>query len=121
MRNGSRFTDLPGYATMQFYQEVQNRDPRLSGTIRTPGYMREGTTVTLPPDLGATVTGYQLIKFVTDPSHDKINGSLVPLRSEEHTSELQSLMRISYAVFCLKKQNNKHLQYHNIPNSNQTT
>src|SRR3546814_5044153 len=29
--------------------------------------------------------------------------SLVRLRSEEHTSELQSLMRISYAVFCLKK------------------
>src|SRR3546814_3793347 len=33
-----------------------------------------------------------------------------PTRSEEHTSELQSLMRISYAVFCLKKQkNNKHI------------
>src|SRR3546814_3451464 len=30
------------------------------------------------------------------------------LRSEEHTSELQSLMRISYAVFCLKKKNNQH-------------
>src|SRR3546814_5399777 len=29
-------------------------------------------------------------------------------RSEEHTSELQSLMRISYAVFCLKKKNHKH-------------
>src|SRR3546814_1432175 len=29
-----------------------------------------------------------------------------PTRSEEHTSELQSLMRISYAVFCLKKKNN---------------
>src|SRR3546814_5165787 len=29
----------------------------------------------------------------------------VALRSEEHTSELQSLMRISYAVFCLKKKN----------------
>src|SRR3546814_4700071 len=28
-----------------------------------------------------------------------------PFRSEEHTSELQSLMRISYAVFCLKKKN----------------
>src|SRR3546814_8245949 len=28
------------------------------------------------------------------------------VRSEEHTSELQSLMRISYAVFCLKKKNN---------------
>src|SRR3546814_2923934 len=31
-----------------------------------------------------------------------------PKRSEEHTSELQSLMRISYAVFCLKKKNNRH-------------
>src|SRR3546814_8669195 len=30
-------------------------------------------------------------------------------RSEEHTSELQSLMRISYAVFCLKKKKNKHI------------
>src|SRR3546814_8230053 len=30
-------------------------------------------------------------------------------RSEEHTSELQSLMRISYAVFCLKKKTNKQL------------
>src|SRR3546814_1529649 len=29
------------------------------------------------------------------------------MRSEEHTSELQSLMRISYAVFCLKKKKNK--------------
>src|SRR3546814_2377153 len=36
------------------------------------------------------------------------------LRSEEHTSELQSLMRISYAVFCLKKKKNK-------PQTNRTT
>src|SRR3546814_9482506 len=35
------------------------------------------------------------------------------LRSEEHTSELQSLMRISYAVFCLKKKNTTtHKLYH---------
>src|SRR3546814_6312762 len=34
-------------------------------------------------------------------------------RSEEHTSELQSLMRISYAVFCLKKKINKHTKYKN--------
>src|SRR3546814_4460078 len=32
-------------------------------------------------------------------------------RSEEHTSELQSLMRISYAVFCLKKKKNKQQEY----------
>src|SRR3546814_9646274 len=31
-----------------------------------------------------------------------------PIRSEEHTSELQSLMRISYAVFCLKKKKHTH-------------
>src|SRR3546814_10448321 len=33
--------------------------------------------------------------------------SLAQQRSEEHTSELQSLMRISYAVFCLKKKNKR--------------
>src|SRR3546814_1510458 len=32
-------------------------------------------------------------------------------RSEEHTSELQSLMRISYAVFCLKKKKKNHKKY----------
>src|SRR3546814_9769862 len=37
-------------------------------------------------------------------------------RSEEHTSELQSLMRISYAVFCLKKKKIKHTQ---PPDNNQ--
>src|SRR3546814_2054807 len=36
-----------------------------------------------------------------------------PVRSEEHTSELQSLMRISYAVFCLKKKT--HTKKHNTP------
>src|SRR3546814_2635397 len=35
-------------------------------------------------------------------------------RSEEHTSELQSLMRISYAVFCLKKKNKKYKNHQNI-------
>src|SRR3546814_5421058 len=34
-------------------------------------------------------------------------------RSEEHTSELQSLMRISYAVFCLKKKKNNNYNKHN--------
>src|SRR3546814_7548635 len=36
-------------------------------------------------------------------------GKTVMGRSEEHTSELQSLMRSSYAVFCLKKKNSTHL------------
>src|SRR3546814_4706028 len=35
-------------------------------------------------------------------------GGITTIRSEEHTSELQSLMRISYSVFCLKKQTKEH-------------
>src|SRR3546814_2607123 len=61
-----------------------------------------------------------------DRLNEFINGTkFMSLRSEEHTSELQSLMRISYAVFCLKKKNKKsqkpveqhHQQYctHNKP------
>src|SRR3546814_5816973 len=38
---------------------------------------------------------------------DCIRGMLCAARSEEHTSELQSLMRISYAVFCLKKKKSR--------------
>src|SRR3546814_2208801 len=52
-------------------------------------------------------------RFVARPASTPVAGAplsavlpaLKPLRSEEHTSELQSLMRISYAVFCLKKKN----------------
>src|SRR3546814_10626662 len=42
-------------------------------------------------------------------------------RSEEHTSELQSLMRISYAVFCLKKKNQKTSHLHTYTYINKTT
>src|SRR3546814_1246152 len=38
-----------------------------------------------------------------DADSEDGDGAAPPSRSEEHTSELQSLMRISYAVFCLKK------------------
>src|SRR3546814_5002471 len=41
---------------------------------------------------------------------ETVLGIIGDSRSEEHTSELQSLMRISYAVFCLKKKNN-HAHY----------
>src|SRR3546814_4484077 len=50
------------------------------------------------------------LKFLWAPLIDRL--PLPVLRSEEHTSELQSLMRISYAVFCLKKKKNTNMQYH---------
>src|SRR3546814_10835220 len=48
------------------------------------------------------------------PRRKIIAGTMIkPPRSEEHKSELQSLMRISYAVFCLKKKNAKKGRTHN--------
>src|SRR3546814_11852297 len=54
-------------------------------------------SINIVPELGADgkVTGYRDLQ-----NYDRI---YLNDRSEEHTSELQSLMRISYAVFCLKK------------------
>src|SRR3546814_2832355 len=48
------------------------------------------------------------VEFIDDDELVEITPKSI--RSEEHTSELQSLMRISYAVFCLKKKNNKKYQ-----------
>src|SRR3546814_6548688 len=44
-------------------------------------------------------------RFVNQRVFSHLTGQVLAPRSEEHTSELQSLMRISYAVFCLKKKN----------------
>src|SRR3546814_6360415 len=60
----------------------------------------------------AVVDGFGLLDLAERPRADAFRA-----RSEEHTSELQSLMRISYAVFCLKKKTIKitmHQQSKNI-------
>lgn len=75
MKDGTRFTDKAGYATMTFLEEVKNRDPRLSQTIRTPGYTRIGGAKPIAPNFGNSVTGYQLIKFVGDVKYDNFNRS----------------------------------------------
>src|SRR3546814_6029179 len=65
----------------------------------------------LPNAMVATLTFMPFIasgSVVTLTALDFLGFGLPPGRSEEHTSELQSLMRISYAVFCLKKKNTKH-------------
>src|SRR3546814_8117207 len=54
--------------------------------------------------LAALCQGYMLGAYVL--GFDQSLASVL-FRSEEHTSELQSLMRISYAVFCLKKKKNR--------------
>src|SRR3546814_10346463 len=59
------------------------------------------------PSLGPDATALGQVFWYTlegrNPETGEPTGGWDPERSEEHTSELQSLMRISYAVFCLKK------------------
>src|SRR3546814_6862864 len=55
--------------------------------------------------IGSNLLGAYAISKAADM---QLARNLAVERSEEHTSELQSLMRISYAVFCLKKKNTKH-------------
>src|SRR3546814_2666182 len=62
-----------------------------------------------------TITTPELLKDVKGLSEETTTGvhrlyEMHKKRSEEHTSELQSLMRISYAVFCLKKTKNSNQQ-----------
>src|SRR3546814_3102536 len=60
--------------------------------------------------------GQVLDRAADADGHVQVRGDdlagLADLRSEEHTSELQSLMRISYAVFCLKKKNTMTTHYY---------
>lgn len=70
MKDGTRFTDKPNFEKISFYEETQNRDPRLSQTIRTPGYKRIGATTTSVPDFATSVTGYQYIKYILAPAFD---------------------------------------------------
>ena len=75
MSDGSRFTDKPRYNMMNFYDETQDRDPRLAQTIRTPGYTRMGDTELLAPNMAAVTTGYQFIKYVCEKKYDSYQTS----------------------------------------------
>ena len=79
MKDGSRFTDISGWETMNFVQETQNRDPRLAASIRTPGYVRMGETVTTSPDFKVTFSGYHPDKYLTTPEQDTNNASDIDL------------------------------------------
>src|SRR3546814_5552768 len=77
---------------MEFYEGVSGA--RMHAAYFRPG----GVHQDMPKGMAEDIYKYldRMLKVIDD-----IEGLLT--RSEEHTSELQSLMRISYAVFCLKK------------------
>src|SRR3546814_5943072 len=89
---------VPGHVVAQALLETIS-EPLISCTLQFPG---EEEPVSSPDDYRA------LLDHSVDIVIDGGPCGTVPTRSEEHTSELQSLMRISYAVFCLKKK--KHQQ-----------
>lgn len=67
-KDGSPFTNTPGWETMVFADEVRERDRRLRQTIRMEDYSRisGGTRVPLPPKFDYSNTGYHPIKWVQD-------------------------------------------------------
>ena len=65
MKDGTPFTSQPGWETMQLPDESRNRDGRFAQTVRTPGYKRVDDTAESAPNLAATMTGYQLVKYLT--------------------------------------------------------
>src|SRR3546814_3195400 len=84
-------------------------DPRRSGE---PLQIHVGSAPRPPASAGVdAIPRHRITPFAgRHTTHPRGQNSLLRGRSEEHTSELQSLMRISYAVFCLKK---KKQIYHN--------
>src|SRR3546814_9678854 len=86
---------------------VERKAERLDRTDIAVPYVRQHAFVQAVRGLD-NHPEHQAIAYVVDRklhlSSEQV-GKAWPERSEEHTSELQSLMRISYAVFCLKKKN----------------
>ena len=75
MKDGTPFTSQPGWETMQLPDESKNRDGRFAQTVRTPGYKRIDDTALSAPNLAATMTGYQLVKYLQSAKYDSYNAS----------------------------------------------
>src|SRR3546814_6358283 len=97
-------TDLSGTMLRGVLPEEENKVSDIDAHIKA------GSFDSLKAGTYNIVIGNELAESLGVTIGDKIDlmvpqASVTPagLRSEEHTSELQSLMRISYAVFCLKK------------------
>jgi hypothetical protein len=69
MKDGTRFTDIPGYETLEFYEEMQDRDSRLTQSTAGPNFVVYGETDPEPVDLSGTTTGYRIIKAL--PTRDQ--------------------------------------------------
>jgi hypothetical protein len=74
MLDGTPFTSkYADYNSLEMEQECADRDYRLSQTMRTPGFTRDGGTTLWAPDVRFSNTGYQPIKWLTDDSSKDTN------------------------------------------------
>src|SRR3546814_6709754 len=99
---GDRFAPAKNRSRPPFMLNGQAPCARSSGAV-----LRLSCVLRACPALAGTTTSEALASSAIEGAqhlvrHDRVEDRL-PLRSEENTSELPSLMRISYAVFCLKK------------------
>src|SRR3546814_3544562 len=129
---GQPFALLAGSAVQKSSAEPIVRMTDLSGAIKladspativakTGAYNMETETVVVPGTVQVeSANGYSIdasnvavdLNTRSLSGEGGVEGTLNIGRSEEHTSELQSLMRISYAVFCLKKKTQKTIILH---------
>src|SRR3546814_7579368 len=87
------------------WQSVPIRMTTAISPIRKPQAWESSSTCTIEQRLSA----HRIELRLDNPARPEILG-----RSEEHTSELQSLMRISYAVFCLTKKHPQHISQYQL-------
>src|SRR3546814_1837629 len=88
---------------------------RLTGSIQNDilkEYVARGTWIWPVRPSMRLIADTILYANQTSPRFNPISIAGAHVRSEEHTSELQSLMRISYAVFCLKKKKTRRTEPH---------
>lgn len=76
MTDGTPFTSQTGWDKKTLSEECINRDKRFAQTVRTTGFKRIGATAVSAPDLAATETGYQLIKYLQAARYDSYNSSI---------------------------------------------
>lgn len=76
MKDGKRFTDLPGYDKLPFVAEFQNRDPRMQQTLASPGFIRAGETRPYIQRLNKNFTGYHQVKGYANSTDNNIAGSI---------------------------------------------
>src|SRR3546814_7487281 len=88
------------HADLIFGMSKQLADRGLRNTEQSGGGRHAAGTHHGPEDLHLPD-----VQHASPPRHFQFRGTSSPRRSEEHTSELQSLLRTSSAVFCLKKKN----------------